>query len=170
MTVPLDNLYYYVSSVLEDPATFYLFFPHGTKKICDVVMLQNYNLDQIHLVPRVICHDQEPLNFDYYTDINPETQELYQEINQQFYDDIELERFLYIKDLNLRLPTVKHGLSIYDSPILLHSEINSDDLEKYRDSGFVDAYYWCHGILARDWYRFAEYDRRLDVRNIKNLF
>jgi hypothetical protein len=170
MSIPLDNLYHFVQSQLTEPATLYLFYPHGSKKITDITMLQPYEVSQINLAPRVICHDQEPLNFDYYTDDSPDMQILRQDINNQFCNDIGLDEFLYIDNLNLAMGTVKQGISIYDKTVLLHSELNSDQVSKYQAAGFECAYYWSHAILARDWYRFAQHDQRLDVRNMQNLF
>jgi hypothetical protein len=37
----------------------------------------------------------------------------------------------------------------------------------YQDDGYIDVYYWCHAVIARDWYRFAEHDKRLSQN--KNL-
>ena len=170
MSIPLDNLYHFAESSIPGPATFYLFLPHGSKKIHDLVVFNSYSEEQLHLAPRIICHDQEPLNYDYYTDDKPEMQDRLTLINQVFKDDIGLEKFLYLKNLNLSLSLVQQGLSIYDNPILLHSELNSEELVKYESDGYIGAYWWCHGMIAREWYRYAEHDTRLDIRNIKKLF
>jgi hypothetical protein len=55
--------------------------------------------------------------------------------------------------------------SLYEQAILLHSEKNSVDLEQYSQNNFLPVYYWCHAIIARDWYRFAEIDTRLTTQS-----
>jgi hypothetical protein len=48
--------------------------------------------------------------------------------------------------------------NIFSKNILLHSEKNSTDLEKYQKlDQLILVYYWSHAIIARDWYRFAEH-------------
>jgi hypothetical protein len=51
---------------------------------------------------------------------------------------------------------------MYDRVILVHSEKNSTDLAQYEQNGFVCVHYWAHAVIARDWYRFAKYDLRLN--------
>ena len=48
--------------------------------------------------------------------------------------------------------------------ILLHSEKNSPELEKYESTGrYQGAFHWSHAIIAIDWYRYAQYDTALDT-------
>jgi hypothetical protein len=58
------------------------------------------------------------------------------------------------------MPRLIKEISIFDRYILLHSEKNSLDVEKFSQTA-EPVYYWCHGIIARDWFRFAEHDSRL---------
>jgi hypothetical protein len=58
--------------------------------------------------------------------------------------------------------------NVYDQTLLCHSEQNSRDLELYQQHGFIGVYYWCHALLARDWYRYAELDPKLAV-NFENI-
>jgi hypothetical protein len=51
---------------------------------------------------------------------------------------------------------------------LCHSEKNSKDLELYQQHGFIGVYYWCHALISRDWYRYAELDPKLAV-NFENI-
>ena len=39
------------------------------------------------------------------------------------------------------------------TPIICHSELNSTDITKLKQHGFIDCYYWYHGMIARDWFR-----------------
>jgi len=54
--------------------------------------------------------------------------------------------------------------------ILLHSEINSRDVDQFSEVGFVPVYYWSHAVIARNWYRFAPHDVRLKTQNTKKTF
>jgi hypothetical protein len=48
--------------------------------------------------------------------------------------------------------------NLFDQCVLLHSERNGQNLAKYQQHhNFVTAYYWCHAVLARDWFRYAEH-------------
>ena len=46
--------------------------------------------------------------------------------------------------------------------MLLHSERQSPNLERYRQAGFIPVYIWSHGFIARDWFRYAELDPNLE--------
>jgi hypothetical protein len=49
--------------------------------------------------------------------------------------------------------------NIFSKNILLHSEKNSTDLEKYqKHNQLILVYYWSHAIIARDWFRYAEHE------------
>lgn len=66
-----------------------------------------------------------------------------------------------LTDQNLRSVPYFHN-NLYDQIILLHSEVNSKDLELYQQHDYITAFYWSHALIARDWYRFAEHDKRLN--------
>ena len=72
-------------------------------------------------------------------------------------------------NFNLRWANSTSGQKTW---ILLHSELNSKELDKYQTSGdFLGAYWWSHAMLALDWYRFAQHDPALDRSNdYKKLF
>jgi hypothetical protein len=104
--------------------------------------------------PTILCHDQEPLNFDFYSDESPLLEEF---IEYKQKKNIALSPTN--KDLNLRYIDT---WAWQEKWILLHSELNSQDVEKYEQTGlFQCAYWWSHAILSRDWYRYAEHDRSL---------
>lgn len=93
----------------------------------------------------LICHDQEPLNFSLY-DKNSPLVKNYNKLKYKF------------DHFNLKIP---HS-TIYKKSILLHSELNSNQLKKYEDTGLFVGAFWCsHAVIARDWYRYAEHDQRL---------
>jgi hypothetical protein len=90
---------------------------------------------------------------------------------KEFYDSKRRPLLLSpeLKNLNLRWV---HPLSLQKTWILLHSELNSDELARYESTGsFVGAYWWSHAMLALDWYRFAEHDPALHITdNYQKLF
>ena len=164
MSIPTNNLYDFVHQVLESKFLLRYFYPWGEKQLENLIEhtdngfnidfaknLITNNLNPVRYVPMLLCHDQEPLDFDLYND-----------------------GWLKLLDNDISNDLVKHGLkdlnlrwcfprSSTDAWILLHSELNSDQIQKYNDTGlFKCAYWWSHAMIARDWYRFAEYDQRLN--------
>jgi hypothetical protein len=99
----------------------------------------------------LLCHDQEPLNFDLHED-------------PQYFanDDYPCPNF----NLRNKIPT-----SWQQKWILLHSEKNSAELQKHTATGhFVGAYWWSHAVIARDWYRYAQHDQSLQHQIPTKLF
>lgn len=160
MSVPLDNLYHYVESQLEKPATLYLFYPHGGRKLTDLNILRHYSVEQTLRQPAVICHDQEPLMFDLHQDYQPEYRQALEKLTKDHREMVGPDDWLFLKNLNLQLGTYIPGVSVFDSTVLLHSEINSPEVQKYQAAGFECAYFWSHAFIARDWFRFAQFDVR----------
>ena len=69
MTVPLDNLYDWISEIRDD-ILIYRFWPHGSRNLSDLQQVNDRYLrksleQRLRMIP-VIAHDQEPLNFDLY--------------------------------------------------------------------------------------------------------
>jgi hypothetical protein len=124
-------------------------------------------------LPAIICHDQEPLDWNLH-DSEPLECNFYNipaaEINlDQFTaDQLQFEKIKhkYLANFNLKFPIFTKTSLLYDRSILIHSEKNSDDLLHYSNIGFVCVHYWAHAIIARDWYRFAEFDCRLQSSEV----
>lgn len=172
MNIPLDNLYHWIQSLTQHPVVLYVFRPHGSKDIFDLDVLKTYPSHT--LIPSVICHDQEPLNFFQHA-FDHNLDRLNRLLDKRGYsvDDKEAELLMY-SNLSL-FPTfipnwLNAGLPKNDRYILLHSEQNSMDVDQFAQVGFLPVYYWSHAIIARDWYRFAEHDRRLDQRHVEKTF
>jgi hypothetical protein len=149
MIIPLDNLYNYIDGLFPENVCMYLFFPHGSRHILNLQGVKpfdriKFNLDA-NIFPQVICNDQEPLNYSFYQNLSKNLVSLFKDLNTA--------KFLNLK---IMLP-----INLHDNPILLHSEKNSPDLELYKKENYIDVYYWCHAFIAKDWYRFAKYDKRL---------
>lgn len=153
MSIPLDRLYHYIESVAQDvygDTIIYHFYPHGSKKIDDLTCNSSSTTpSQLLMNLPIYCNDQEPLNFDLYKN------------HYGIIDNIpELSNFADNNDLLLR-NLFKYD-NIYNRAILLHSERNSQEVEKYVDSNLcVPVYYWCHAIIAKDWFRYAQYHQFL---------
>ncbi len=154
MNIPLDRLYHYIeniaSEIYGDTVLIYRFFPHGSKNINDLNRIREFKspwLDGL-LYPIIWCHDQEPLNHEFYS------KNLAVLNNSKWHDvlrSINIDPFLP-KNLNYR-PT------IFDKGLLLHSETRSDEISKYQlNNQLIPVYYWNHAILARDWFRYAEHE------------
>jgi len=183
MNIPLDNLYHWIQGLAQHPVILYVFRPHGSKDIFDLKMFNPVhnaeNLKEL-MIPNIVCHDQEPLDYAshvwdndlerisaWYSTTGPG-----QGLGRQDPGTGLKMLLFYIKD-----PALSRGLTylgvnqwVFDWSILLHSEINSDDVEKFSHKKFLPVYYWCHAVLARDWYRFAQHDVRLHQKNIKKTF
>jgi len=185
MSVPIDNLCHFIHHLTEKQFCMLYFFPFGMKHPDDIVIAEEiasnqYQVDKEKLVanriykdrvnvehlndlykvahqPVLFCHDQEPLFFDYYNDINMFTRDY--DIHDDFYP---------YPDFNLRW-AFPYSLQKYW--ILLHSEKNSDNLRKYEDTGrFIGAYYWSHAFISLDWFRYAHYDTSLTYKNNNKKF
>jgi len=172
MNIPLDNLYHWIQGLAQRPVILYVFHPHGSKDIFDLDVLKTY---QDHpMIPKIICHDQEPLNFSEYA-FDHDISRLGQLFDKREYpvDEKELELLLYS---NLSLFPKFHpnwlnvATSLNDWFILLHSEQNSQDVDQFAQIGFQPVYYWSHAVISRDWYRFAKHDHRLNQRSIEKTF
>jgi len=175
MTIPLDNLYDYIFSLTDHTnknLRMFRFDPHGSKNIENLICHNNTEVVFITLsnsekreswhYKQIFCHDQEPLNFEFYN-----STEIIESRKKLFFDragkknkiNTPIGENWYRKKNIAGHPSVLP--SIYDKKILLHSEKNSSDLKKYEKNNFLGVYYWAHAFIALDWYRFAEHDKLL---------
>lgn len=158
MSIPTYNLYNFVAQALENKYLVKYFYPWGQKgfaNIYDNIADQAPDTEKLD-TPIIICHDQEPLDFDLYSDANllkelpdiPDTKQALREGIKQ-----------NLTNLNLRWISPFHKNEKWT---LLHSEVNSQEVVRYENTGrFKCAYWWAHAPIAIDWYRFARYDNRL---------
>jgi hypothetical protein len=176
MSVPLDNLYHWIDGLMPTPVVLYVFQPHGSKKISDCTWLNDYcpHPDGLPIgitsldLPTAIFYDQEPLDWEYYhqksLELNFQNRPASQiDFDQYTPEQLEFEKIKhkYFADYNLKFVVLSHNTMLYDRSILIHSEKNSQDLSQYEKIGFVGVHYWAHGIIAQDWYRFAQHDTNL---------
>ena len=148
MSIPLDRLYHYIENIAEKiyggTVIIYRFYPHGSKKHEDLTSTKYFQWHEEKLNPGIYCNDQEPLDYKYY--------ERYESNDQSAWNTLLESCSIY--KINHNLKTVSN---IYDQTLLLHSEQRSINLETYKKNNFITIYYWCHALLARDWFRYAEY-------------
>lgn len=170
MSVPLDRLYHYLTDIVNHDLVIYRWMPHGSRKLEDLLPWKNYSQQQLSACVPLICHDQEPLNFAQYS--------TYQIKNfvMQYLTKNNLEKYCrntileYLSEQHLR--SVTNFNNPHDLVMLLHSELNSSQVELFSQKGFVPVYYWSHALISRDWFRYAEHDLTLkfNVDNIKKDF
>ena len=161
MSVPLDRLYNYLDSLCNHDLLIYRFSPHGSKNLSDLRELNNYlpmGWRWCLLTPGVIVHDQEPLSFNTTKAMS---------IVTNFCNRAQLD---YIAPFQSELAAkywfralTVFRYSIYDKTLLIHSEKNSQDVNKFCKSEFIGVYWWAHAAIACDWYRFAKHDISLAV-------
>jgi hypothetical protein len=104
----------------------------------------------------VLAHDQEPLNHSLYDNITLDTYLKWFQIDHNKYIEVYFDDYRS-KNLASRAAIC----NLYEKVILMHSEKNSSEVAWYQANGHIPVYYWCHGVIARDWYRFANIDHRL---------
>jgi len=186
MSVPIHNLYDYIYQVLENRFLVYYFYPFGSKKMVNLVCnpplmhtktklqdidpnwlpsekdnnisrifpkdICNFGL-MLEYNPLLICNDQEPLDFVYYENNANHTDYINNWYGVQ-------KNFFAAHTKNLRWVSAA-GLAV-KKYIVLHSEINSQDVSLYENSGMFEcAFYWSHALISLDWYRYAKHDKFL---------
>ena len=68
MSIPLDRLYHFLENFSDSPIVIYYFFPHGTKNWENLILLREYSSNVNSLTYKLVCHDQEPLDFKIFKD------------------------------------------------------------------------------------------------------
>ena len=165
MSVPLDRLYYFINNIVDEDIVIYRWYPNGSKNLEDLHVLKinphyDDNIKLITETPIMICHDQEPLFFDLYS----QEQFLHcytRRLPADYVDSIinHPDTMAYVQHLNIRSALIIP--SGFDRDLLLHSELQSKQLSLYEQHGLLGVYYWSHALIARDWFRFAEHDLKI---------
>lgn len=168
MYIPLDHLYHWIAGLAAQPVNIYYFYPHGSKNLENVMEYPLKHNRQALIEARtnfnVFCHDQEPLNYDLYEHANYESW-----ISSFNYNNQSLSQLKQLHNshmTNLNMAVYGANVNIHDATILVHSEKNSNQVDKYAAAGYLPVHYWAHGVIARDWFRFAQHDPRLCFTNI----
>lgn len=175
MSIPTNNLYNFVAQALENKYIVKYFYPWGQKDFINII---DHPGDDIPNTPRkstpvLLCHDQEPLDFDFYSDekFNSELP-VFERDGRVPNNSLSVALKAGATNLNFRWIDCDNfpkplGLSPVSTPwVILHSELNSAEVDKYNNSGlFKTAYWWAHAPIAINWYRFARYDTRLQKKS-----
>lgn len=170
MSIPLNRLYHYLGDCVNHDLVIYRWAPHGSRKLEDLTQLTNYPEYQRHNNPIAIFHDQEPLDYGFYTQDQVQNQ-VKLVYSKWLVDHVFSEAALkYISQQHLRAMTDCDNH--YDLTILVHSEQCSWQVDHYSNNGFVPVYYWSHAVIALDWFRYAEHDPVLtyDMTQIQKTF
>jgi hypothetical protein len=184
MSVPLDRLYHYLDDVVNHDLLIYGWMPHGSRNLDDLKMLhdkitprdwkslrstltkQEFILAVVrHDHAVMICHDQEPLDFDRYS--LDEIKTVIKKTNQKYGEETSMSELMensaradialeYCAKLGLR--GITNPANYHDQTLLLHSELNSPHVVEFEKQGYVPVYYWSHGLIAQDWFRYAKHD------------
>ena len=188
MSVPLDRLYNYLNDIVKYNLLIYGWMPHGSTKLEDFCMLMDHmtpedwlelrsktTLQEFKLLTSrndhavMICHDQEPLNFDRYS--FEDFQRIIKQHHQKYREKLQIDNIDRQSVVNYYARLGLRGLTIptnhYDHTLLLHSEKNSLHVAQYSQQGYVPVYYWSHGVIALDWFRYAEHDPKLQLDPVK---
>lgn len=139
MSVPLDRLYNFIRDVCDQDVVIYRFFPHGSKKIEDLGLL-GPNFTHLEQNAVMVCHDQEPLNWQHYRDP---------------------QGGCLLRSHLANVASFRHLL-------LLHSEKNSKELDKFAQDRMFPVYYWSHALISLDWFRYAKFDPALKNFQLSN--
>ena len=157
MSVPTNNLYNFVAQVLDNKFLVKYFYPWGAKDFKNIINNEEDSIPagKYGKANILLCHDQEPLDFDLYNDDYLLAQ--LDHMSQKKYIRAYLDQG--VKNINLRWIQPDNTTNHW---VLLHSELNSPQVTQYESTGlFKCAYWWSHAVIALDWYRFARYDNRL---------
>ena len=146
------------------------FQPHGSK---DLHNLEPFGIDstmsdfdfKYQNFNRIIMHDQEPVCLGYMDTYRKTLSTQKNFVVQNYNQKTLLEALERKKDFELfdfmQIVMRKH-------PIICHSELNSNDIKTFNARGFIDCYYWWHGMIARDWFRHWEHYQSLKVLDKSN--
>lgn len=103
-------------------------------------------------MPHAICYDQECVDLSRF----PLETKIWRYDNK-YYESTR--PFPWFK-LQTRFP-----FQLYNHVILVHSEHNSQSIAKTQGSGYIPVHWLCHALISRDWFRYAEYDPKLRIKN-----
>jgi hypothetical protein len=167
MSVPLDRLYNFLQGLCNRDIIIYRWTPHGSRKLGDLQPLGTEFIHQLNVlltIPAMVCHDQEPLNYNYWTQ---------DEFAQNSMAIQKESNFVANQFSHWHLRSALqcgHKAHVFKDTLLCHSELNSKELDNYTQNNFVGVYYWAHALIARDWYRYAQLDQTLKQKNVQHDF
>ena len=166
MSVPLDRLYNFLHDISDRALLIYRWTPHGSKKLADLQLLEHQpdwrERDRLML----ICHDQEPLFYELYSESDIRDQIVLQakiDLESSGIKDWNQAQIDFLSRLHLRGLIYYSKLGTCDKILILHSEKRSAQLQTYQCNGYMGVYYWSHAMISADWFRYAQHDPKLIV-------
>jgi hypothetical protein len=170
MSVPLDRLYNFLHDISDRALLIYRWNPHGSKKIADLTQLTDCQLEHSkdkNLYP-MICHDQEPLQYNFYSesDIHNHIEPFFDAATDTIEKHWIQLQINFLSKMHLRgviFVYIGDRFRVHDKMIILHSEKRSRQLQIYESNNYIGVYYWCHALIAADWFRYAPHDPCLTV-------
>ena len=166
MSVPLDRLYNFLHDISDRALLIYRWTPHGSKKLADLQLLECEPDWRERSRPMMICHDQEPLFYELYSESDIRGQIMLQgkiDLESSGIKDWNQAQIDFLSRLHLRGLIYYSKLGTCDKILILHSEKRSAQLQTYQDNGYVGVYWWSHAVIAADWFRYAPIDPKLIV-------
>lgn len=171
MHIPLGNLYSWMQQICPDIMLYY-FWPHGSKKLAHLEHKNKAHwtyqhvdwLQKRHTI-LAVANDQEPLNHSLYDLDSSQLAELLAlphaapDIDvKEYYEYASPEFLRYMTRFNIACAIKSQHHSVCDRYIVVHSEQHSVEVDWYVANHAYCVYYWCHGFIARDWYRYSAVD------------
>jgi len=174
MYIPLGHLYSWIAQIAPDIMLYY-FYPNGSRNIEHLENQYRGHLGFRHVSWQqkrqrifAVANDQEPLNHDLYAMTSEQLGAMLKPYHdaiddpyRDFYEYKTPEFLSFMTQFNVAALIKSLNRSIVDGYILLHSELRSPEVDWYENNHARCVYYWCHGIIARDWYRYAALDPQL---------
>lgn len=157
-----DNFYYYLHTVIQQKtlATTNCYFPNpGIRTLPGI----NVFGEQPSVIPkryasRCLWHDQEPLDPSFYLHWK----------NHDLSNAFSLEGGIFAQNLK-PMEFASYFLSGLHTPILCHSERNSNDVTQFQQHFFSTVHYFYHGLISRDWFRHWKHYNISRPENAKRL-
>lgn len=166
MSIPLSRLYDHLYHKSNHDMLIYGWPVHGSRKLDGLVPLNSLIQGWVKEMstPILIMHDQEPLNFNQWSNEEFAQHWTHTIIKHNFNDcHKHPDRVAYQVSLHLR-GIAGPASNLYDKLILVHSEQQSDQVEIYKRHDYIPVYYWSHALIAADWFRYAAHDPELNYR------
>jgi len=169
MSVPLERLYHYLDDCVNHDLVIYRWTPHGSRKLEDLKELTSYTDYEFENLPVLILHDQEPLNYNLWSrnDFKDRVSVLFSNFLKNNSLDCNNKILEYFSHQHLRSLAIMCE-NQHDLTILVHSEQRSPEINLFANNNFVPVYYWSHGLIAQDWFRYAKHDPKLNY-NLQSI-
>jgi len=143
----VNNFYNYLNQYLIDnkkDVDLKSFIVHGSRLLKDIdVSSFTINDAPYRYTGQAAMFDQEPIDLNYFNwrDYDPSSYPEGYEYSLDVFKHLSKNDFIF-----------RH-FSAVSNPILMHSELNSDEVALFEQNHFHAVHYFYHGLIARDWYR-----------------